>query len=690
MNLKDATKRVEKLKKEIDHHRYLYHVMDRQEISDAALDSLKHELKTIEDEYPDLVTPDSPTQRVAGEVKKGFSKVTHKHKMMSIEDVFSFEEVSKWNTRLVKRGLTSSELFCEVKMDGLAISIHYVSGKLKLAATRGTGTVGEDVTRNARATEAIPLKLRQPNTADLLSLKKIGASQEMVEALSKIDSLDIEIRGEIFLKKKWFDKFNEQEAEAGRKTFANPRNAAAGTLRQLDSRIVANRRLSFYGYSIATDLGQATHEQEHMIIKMLGLPVNPIMERVDGLEGAKKFYEKLAKRRDELDYWTDGVVLQVNNREAMKSLGVAGKGQRAMAAWKFPAEEATTKLVDVEWSVGRTGAITPVAELEPVWVAGTTVKHASLHNMDEIERLDVRIGDTVIIHKAGDIIPKVIRALPKLRTGREKEIVEPKECPICGGDVGRREGEVAIVCANKDCFARQRSRIIYAVGKSGFDIDGLGDKTIDQLLERGLIHNTASLFELTEDELKSLDGFAELSAEKLYEEIQLKREIKLVNFLTALGIDNVGTETSLRLADAFHSIDRIMSATMDELVAVEDVGAVVARSIIDFFSDAKTRRSIGEFIKNGGEIIDHVRRKGALSGKTFVLTGTLNDMTRDEAKMAIQSLGGRVASSVSEKTDYLVAGDKAGSKHAKAESLGVEILNEKQFFVMLGSGIRYQ
>ena len=688
MNKVEAKKRVAKLRKEIDHHRYLYHVMDSQEISDSALDSLKHELKTLEDTYPDLITPQSPTQRVAGGIKKGFTKVTHEHKMMSIEDVFSFEEVSKWNYRLAKRGATDPELFCEVKMDGLAISLVYKNGHLDVASTRGTGTVGEDVTHNARATEAIPLVLRQPTPKDLASLNTFGASSSLQNLLADVSQLNVEVRGEMFLTKKHFNELNEREKQAGEDGFANPRNASAGTLRQLDPNVVAKRKLSFFGYSMPTDLGQTTHEMEHVIIKMLGFPVNPMMKLAKGLIPARKFYNRLTAKRESLDYWTDGVVLQVNDTALLKRLGVAGKGQRGMVAWKFPAEEATTKLVDVEWSVGRTGAITPVAELEPVWVAGTTVKHASLHNMDEIQRLDVRIGDTVIINKAGDIIPKVIRVLTNLRTGSERKIAIPKHCPICGGDVSRREGEVALVCENRDCFARQRSRIIYAVSKSGFDIDGLGDKTIDQLLERGLIHNTASLFELTKDEILSLEGFAELSAKKLYNEIQARKKIKLVNFITALGIDNVGSETALRLADAFHSLDKLMRARPDDLLAVEDVGEVVATSILDFFQDERTRHNIAEFIKNGGIVVDHPKRKGAFTGKSFVLTGTLQDMTRDEAKMAIQSLGGNVASSVSENTDYVVAGEKPGSKKDKAEALGVEVLNEKQFFVMLGAGLR--
>ncbi|MBT6253649.1 NAD-dependent DNA ligase LigA [Candidatus Uhrbacteria bacterium] len=684
---KQVETRIDKLKKEIARYRYEYHVLDKQEISDAALDSLKHELKLLEDENPELITPDSPTQRVAGGVRKGFKKVNHKIKMLSIEDIFSVEEAKKWEARLAKFGVKSPEYFCEVKMDGLAIGLHYKDGLLDVAATRGTGTVGEDVTHNARAMDAVPLALRQPTKGDLDKLKKHGASKELIDALSDVKSLSLEARGEVYFPKQLFEKFNKREEKAGRKVFANPRNAAAGSLRQLDPNVIKDRKLQFFGYSVPTDIGQTKHEHEHMFMQMLGLPVNEIMEPVKDLDGVERFYKKLIAKREKLDYWTDGVVVQVNDRATLEKLGTAGKGQRGMAAWKFPAEEATTRLVDVEWSVGRTGAITPVAELEPVWVAGTTVQHASLHNIDEIKRLDVRIGDTVIIHKAGDIIPKVIRPLPKLRNGREKKIEIPKKCPVCSGEVKREEGEVGLFCSNRSCFARQRSRIIYAVGKQGFDIDGFGEKTIDQLLEKGFIHNTASIFELSPDELLSLEGFADLSAQKLYDEIQSKKIVSLPRFLTALGIDHVGAETARRLAEHFRFLEKVMRAKPEELLDVEDVGEVVANSIYDFFQKERVRKSIAEFQGNGGCVKDHERTAGALNGKTFVLTGTLKDMTRDEAKLAIQTQGGRVSGSVSEKTDFVLAGESPGSKYKKAEVLGVEILNEKQFFAMIGSGI---
>jgi len=688
MNREKAKIRIDKLKAEISHYRYLYHVLDRGEISEAALDSLKHELKGLEDEFPEFVTDDSPTQRVAGGVKDGFSKVKHAVKMMSIEDVFSKEEFEAWYLRLARFGVASPEIFCEVKMDGLAVSLLYEDGVLKLAATRGTGKEGEDVTANIRTIEDIPLKLRKLEDEDFDRLKAAGASEELLGNLADINSLDVEIRGEIYMTKRHFEELNVREKAASRNGFANPRNAAAGTLRQLDSGVVAERKLSFFGYSLVTDLGQTTHEQEHLIIQLLGAPVNPMMRKVSGVDGVVKFRDELIEARDDLDYWTDGVVVLVNDSADLARLGAVGKAMRGMIAWKFAAEEATTVLKDVIWSVGRTGALTPVAEFEPVWVAGTMVKHASLHNIDEINRLGVKIGDTVIIHKAGDIIPKVVRVLDKLRTGDEDDIVPPKRCPICGENVIRVKGESALICRNIGCVAKQRQRIIYAVGKDGFDIDGLGEQTIDQLLDEGLIHNIASLFKLKKEDLLELDGFGEVSADKLIREIYDSRRIVLSKFLTALGIKHVGSLTALRIAEKFVSLDRVMRAKVSDFLEVDDVGDVVAQSIYSYFQQEHVRRNIADFLKDGGEILDQPFVNGALDGKTFVLTGTMEGLSRREAKAAILAQGGSVSGSVGSSTDYVVAGEKAGSKLAKARKLGIVVLNEKEFFDMLGLALR--
>lgn len=683
----EAVSRVNRLRAEIMHHRYLYHVLDEAEISDAALDSLKRELKLLEDRYPELVTKNSPTQRVAGAVKGGFRKVPHLVRMLSIEDAFNADDVRSWFTRIGKLGVVKPDLFCEVKMDGLAISLRYRFGQLDSAITRGTGSQGEDVTHNVRTIQSVPLVLRQPTKGELQKLSQFGASKRVVDKLSDVSGLDIEIRGEVYFPKSEFDEFNKREKRAKRSEFANPRNAAAGTIRQLDPSVASERHLSFFGYSVVTDIGLETHEGVHQVMRLLGIPVNPLMKRVSTLSQVQAFYKKLIDRRETLDYWTDGIVINVNNNEDFERLGIAGKAPRGALAWKYPEEEATTRVEAVEWSVGRTGALTPVAELEPVWVAGTTVQHASLHNMDEIDRLGVRVGDTVIIKKAGDIIPKVIRVLKDLRNGQEKKISPPRECPVCQGEVERREDEVAFECGNRDCFARLQQVVSYAFGKNGFDVDGLGDRTIEQLIERGIVTSISSMFDVTEDELVELDGFAELSARKLARQIQKSKIVTLPRFLTAVGIKNVGSETALRIAERYGSLDNVMKAKIADLMEVEDVGEIVADSVVRFFKKPSVRSHIARFLKNGGRVKDHKKAAGDLNGKTFVLTGTLRHMTRDEAKMGIQALGGRVSGSVSTKTDYVVVGEDPGSKYDKAVELGVKTLNEKEFFAMLGTQI---
>src|SRR3989338_316136 len=491
-----VAKRINKLRAEIAHHRYLYHVLNRQEISDEALDSLKHELKELEDAYPSLITEQSPTQRVAGAVQSGFQKVTHNTRMLSIEDAFLREDVAQWLERLANRyDVKNPELFCEVKMDGLAVALRYQNGALILAVTRGTGEVGEDVTHNARAIQAIPLTLRQPTADDLSALSKAGVSNEALAMLRDVSRLSVEVRGEVYMPKDAFEAMNVREKKEGREGFANPRNVAAGTMRQLDPQVAANRALRYFGYALVTDIGLATHEAQHMVMQTIGIPVNPLSKRTRVLDDVEAFYDKLIHKRDALNYWTDGVVININKMRTFGALGVAGKAPRGALAWKYPAQEATTTLRDVSWSVGRTGVVTPVAELEPVTIGGTVVRHASLHNDDEIKRLGVRVGDTVIIHKAGDIIPKVTRVLEKLRTGNEKKIRPPEVCPICGTTLVTHPGEVALMCDSRDCYARLRQRIIYAVSKQLFDINGLGERTVDQLLEEGLIHNISSIFQ---------------------------------------------------------------------------------------------------------------------------------------------------------------------------------------------------
>jgi DNA ligase (NAD+) len=663
MPKEQAKKRIEKLKKEINHHRYLYHVLDTQEISDAALDSLKHELYELEQKYPEFITPDSPTQRVGGKPLDKFNKIKHQVPMLSIEDVFNFEELQDWQKR-IKRLVPKAEFdyFAEVKMDGLAITLIYQDGLLTTAATRGDGKTGEDVTQNIKTIEAIPLKLQEIKDVDLNGR--------------------IEIRGEVFMTKEVFDKLNKQQVQKGEKVFANPRNAAAGSVRQLNPLITASRQLSFYGYDLITDLGQKTHQESHELIKLLGVPINEWNQYCLDLQSVRKFYKKIQAKRESLDYWIDGVVVNVNNIELMKKLGVVGKTKRGMVAYKFPAEQTTTVIKDIKFNVGRTGILTPVAYLEPVSIGGTTVSHATLHNIEEIERLGVKIGDTVIIEKAGDVIPKVIEVLPDLRTGQEKEIRIPDKCPICGSTVKSTEDEVGIYCSNKNCFAREKEKIIHFVSKKGLNIEGLGDKIIEQLINQGLIRDPADLYKLKAGDLQPLERFAEKSAQNIIEAIEQSKQVDLANFLFALGIRHVGEETAFDLAHYFGSIDKIKKASLADLQKVPDIGEVVAQSIYNYFHNESNLQMIDKLLKYL-EIGKTAKVSQILADKTFVLTGALKAMTRDQAKQQIRRLGGNIASSVGSNTDFVVAGEAPGSKYDKAKKLGVKIIKENELLDLI-------
>lgn len=664
MTKKEVKNRIEKLKKEINHHRYLYHVLDTQEISDAALDSLKHELYELEQANPEFITSDSPTQRVGGQPLDKFSKVKHQVPMLSIEDVFTFEETTKWQERIGKLvPRVKLDYFAEVKMDGLAIALIYQDGVLVKAATRGDGKIGEDVTQNIKTIEAIPLRLRE--IKDVSSLKG-----------------EIEIRGEVFMRKKVFAKLNKEQERKGEKIFANPRNASAGSVRQLDSRITASRQLAFYGYDLITDLGQKTHQQVHDLIKALGVPINPWFAYCPDLQAVQVFYEKMQEERDNLDYWIDGIVVNVNNIELMNKLGVVGKTKRGMVAYKFPAEQTTTIIEDVKFNVGRTGVLTPVADLKPVAIGGTIVSHATLHNIDEIKRLGVKVGDTVIIEKAGDVIPKVIEVLPKLRTGKEKEIKIPDKCPICGSAIKHKKGEVGIYCSNTNCFAKEKEKLIHFVSKKGMNIEGLGNKIVGQLIDQGLIRDASDIYKLRVGDLQPLERFAEKSAKNIIEAIEQSKKVSLAKFVFALGIRHVGEETAIDLAQYLGSINKIKKASLADLQKVPDIGQVVAQSIYDYFRDNKNLQLVEELLKYLAiEPVEKVKQ--TLTGKTFVLTGSLDSMTRDQAKDQIRKLGGDVSASVSQKTDFVVAGQEPGSKYDKAKKLGVTIINEKEFLNMI-------
>lgn len=670
MTKADAKKRIESLRETINQYRYEYHVLDRQPISDSALDSLKHELYTLEQEHPDLITPDSPTQRVGGKALSKFSKVTHARPMLSMEDVFAPQEFGEWYERVKKLAGRDVALWLMPKIDGLAVSLVYEGGVLVSAATRGDGKVGEDVTSNVRTIESVPLTLMGPRAAGRPSAPATVASQ-------------IEVRGEIYIQTDDFQKLNAQQEKNGEPTFANPRNAAAGSVRQLDPAITAARHLSFVAWDLVTDLGQTSQSEEWEILKELGFRATPDSIEADRFEDVERHWRAIQKKREALGFWIDGMVVRVNDNAAYERLGVVGKTPRGLVAWKFPAEEVTTVVKDIQWFVGRTGALTPVAVVEPTFVGGTTVQHASLHNVEEVERLDVRVGDTVILYKAGDIIPKVKEVLPKLRPHGTKAAKAPATCPVCGSDVEKRDGEVAIYCTNRKCAAQNQEAVLHAA--RAFEIDGIGPSTIASLMEAGIVQLPPDLFLVTADDLKELEGFGDVSANKLVDEIQAKKTIPLARFLTGLGIRNVGGETARDLAASFGTVDRIMGASVEELTRVENVGAVVAQSIADFFRERHNRELVEAYLRHGVRIVPEPRRAtaGPLVGKTFVLTGTMEAMSRDEAKEAIRALGGDPAESVSKKTSFVVVGREPGSKYDKAKALGVPVLSESEFLAMI-------
>ncbi len=708
MTKDEAKKRIKKLRDEIDYHRYLYHVLDKVEISDAALDSLKHELYKLEQQFPDLITLDSPTQRVGGEALDKFEKVAHEVPMLSIEDAFSFHEAREWEERMKRLSPHEKyDYYAEIKMDGLAMSLNYEDGVFEVGATRGDGKIGENVTQNLKTIEAIPLRLRVPGESEVKHFLQKFPDVDKEKFKKKIFSLDgrVEIRGEAFMRKKTWAELNREQKKRGEAEFANPRNAAAGSIRQLDSKITASRHLDFYGYDLITDFGQKNHEEAHEILKLLGVKVNPHNIYCKNLEEVEKFHKHMAAIRAKQDFWFDGIVVNVNNIILFKKLGVVGKTPRAVLAYKFPGEEATTRLLEVHWQVGRTGALTPVATMEPAQIGGTTVTHATLHNPDEIKRLGVKIHDTVILEKAGDVIPKIKSVLLRMRTGHEKPIHIPAKCPICGSDLeykkikaGKKE-EVArldsrgladarrgviLFCTNKKCYAQEVENIIHFVSKKALNIDGMGEEIVRRFVDLGLIATMADIFTLKKEDIAGLERFGEKSADNLIEAIGAAKKVSLARLIYALGISNVGEEMANALSRHFGDIHKIMSAKKDELLKVGDVGEVVAESVLTFFNDEKNKKLIAELLKNGVKIEEvKISRHQPLAGKTFVLTGTLEKMTRDEAKDKIRALGGDVSSSVSKETDFVVAGAEAGSKLDRAEKLGVKIIEEKEFLRML-------
>lgn len=687
----EAAERILILRGEIDRYRYEYHVLDALSISEAALDSLKHELFKLEQEYPDLVTPDSPTQRVAGKPLEGFVKVPHQVPMRSLEDVFNRQEAEEWVERLKRLEPGAAfDFFAEVKLDGLAVSIIYEDGMLRQAATRGDGRVGEDVTHNIRTIESLPLRLRVPTDAEVDTFIHTYLLEDptMLKTLVKQKLRGrIELRGEVYLLRKQLETLNKALVARGEEPFANPRNAAAGGIRQLDPKLAAERGLSFSGWHLFGEFGLTTHEQAHALMALFGIPGNPLTRACRTMDEVERFMEEVGEKRDRLPFQIDGIVVNVNNDVLFERLGVVGKTPRGAMAWKYAAEQGTTIVREIRVSVGRTGALTPVAVMDPVALAGTTVTHASLHNEDEINRLGLKIGDTVIVEKAGDIIPKIIQVLPNLRTGKEQTFRMPHACPMCGAEVLRREGEVATVCPNKNCFAQEVARLIHFASRTALDIRGLGDKIVEQLLQEGLAREPADLYELTPGDLEPLEGFGELSAKKLVAEIQAHREPTLERFLMGLGIRHVGAETASDLAQAFGSIEAFRAADHATLMQIDGIGEVVAEAIVEFLHDPQDKARLERLLQHVTPQKTVVRDRSnlPLSGTTWVLTGSLASIGREEAKERIRAAGGEVSESVSKKTSFLVVGAEPGSKYEKAKKLGVTILEEEAFLKRLPS-----
>ncbi|MBN3753449.1 NAD-dependent DNA ligase LigA [Paraburkholderia sp. Tr-20389] len=651
------------LRDELERANHAYYVLDQPDLPDAEYDRLFKELQQIESEHPDLITPDSPTQRVGGEVASGFQPVVHDLPMLSLNNGFSDEDIAAFDKR-VSDALhhTPIDYACELKFDGLAISLRYVDGQFTQAATRGDGATGEDVTENVRTIRSIPLKLKGKHVPKL-----------------------IDVRGEVLMFKRDFDKLNQRQRDAGQREFANPRNAAAGSLRQLDPKMTAQRPLSFFAYGIGVLDGiemPATHSELLDWYHEMGLPVNSERAVVQGAEGVLGFFHKVGEKRDKLPYDIDGVVYKVNRRDQQDTLGFVSRAPRFALAHKFPAQEALTKLIAIDVQVGRTGAITPVARLEPVFVGGATVTNATLHNEDEVRRKDIRIGDTVIVRRAGDVIPEVVGALLERRPADAREFIMPTQCPVCDSAIERLPDEAIARCSGGlFCPAQRKQALWHFAQRRALDIDGLGEKIIDQLVDLNLVRTPADLFNLGFATLAELDRFAEKSAQNLIDSLEKAKHTTLARFIYALGIRHVGESTAKDLAKHFGSLDPIMSATVEELLEVNDVGPIVAEALHQFFAEEHNRTVI-EQLRAPGKVTwtegppAPKAPQGVLAGKTVVLTGTLPNMGRDEAKELLEAAGAKVAGSVSKKTDYVVAGAEAGSKLAKAEELGIPVLDE--------------
>jgi DNA ligase (NAD+) len=674
MSSSAVEKKIEALRETIRRHEHRYYVLDDPEISDAEFDVLMNELKRLEAEHPTLVTPDSPTQRVGGKPREGFVKAKHSSPMLSLDNAYSEDELRDWERRVHElSGRTDLEYMCELKLDGMSLALVYSDGRLERGITRGDGSVGEDVTLNVRTVRSVPLSIANDK------LKRAGIPA------------DFETRGEMLMPLAAFRKLNEEREKQGLSTFANPRNFTAGTVRQLEPSITAQRRMDYFAYLLLKD-GQTFFDRQSKAMDALeaaGFKVNPNRKLAKNLEEVWRFIQSWEGKRESLPYEIDGIVVKVDRTAWQRELGFTGKAPRWAIAYKYAARGAVTQIEDILVQVGRTGKLTPVAALKPVPIGGTTVSRATLHNMDEIERLAVKIGDWVEVERGGDVIPKVVKVVEddKEHPRGHKQFEMPEHCPVCGGNVVRTPGEVDHRCVNANCRAKLQGTILHFASRHVMNIDGLGEALVNQLNERGLVRKVADLYKLTKDDLLQLERMGEKSAENVLAEIEASKKLPLERVIYGLGIRFVGERTAKFLAEHFGALDAIMEASAEELEEVNEVGPRIAESIVEFFADEHNRKLVSDLRKAGLTFTGQKKEKGTkLAGKTFVLTGTLARHTRDEAKQTIEDAGGRVSGSVSKKTDYVVAGSDAGSKLDKARELGVSVIDEEELERLVGQG----
>ena len=668
---KDPQRKIEALREQVRHHEYLYYVLDAPEISDADFDRLMNELKTLETNHPSLVTPDSPTQRVGGKPREGLLKAPHSSPMLSLDNTYNEEDLRNWERRIHElTGSNDIQYVCELKLDGMSLALHYEDGKLVRGITRGDGSIGEDVTLNVRTVRSIPLSISKEK------LKKAGLPP------------DFEVRGEMVMPTASFKKMNEEREQKGLSLFANPRNATAGTVRQLEPSITAERRLDYFGYSLLRQ-GRTffdRHWQSLDALEAAGFKVNIRRTLAKNFDEILAFIQEWQEKRESLPYEIDGIVIKVDRTAVQQELGFTGKAPRWAIAYKYAARSGVTQVEDILVQVGRTGKLTPVAALKPVHIGGTTVSRATLHNMDEIERLGVHIGDWVEVERGGDVIPKVTRVLNDKDYPRgRKKFHMPEKCPVCGTHVVRTEDEVDYRCVNANCPAKLRETILHFASRGVMNIDGMGDALVNQLTDRGLVKNVAHIYQLTKADLLSLERMGDKSAQNVLNQIEASKKLPLERVIFGLGIRFVGERTAQFLAEHFGSLDALMSATEEELQHVNEVGPRIAKSIAEFFQEPRNRALIKRLQESGLKLSGNKKERGTkLAGKTFVLTGTLTNYSRDEAKKMIEDAGGRVSGSVSKKTDYVVAGADAGSKLDKAKELGVKVIGEEEMVEMIG------